>query len=100
MAHEVYHNAKAKRIFFVVSKSLIFFAFVVFFFVIAFASVVYLHLNRNSISDVLSEYNSEESLLLNTVSSLYLSDQASSAVKEIIGDSSKESSLNIIEIED
>ena len=51
-------------------------------------------------SNIESEYNSEESLLLNIVSSLYLSDQASSAVKEIIGDSSKESSLNIIEIED
>ena len=47
-----------------------------------------------------SEYNSEESLLLNIVASLYLSDQASSAVNEIIGDSSKEISLNIIEIED
>ena len=57
---QVYNDAKAKRIFFVVSKSLIFLAFIVFFFVIAFASVVYLHLNRNSLSDVLSEYNSEE----------------------------------------
>ena len=60
MSHESYDKTKTNRIFFVVSKSLIFLTFVVSFVVITFASVVYLHLNRNSISDVLSEYNSEE----------------------------------------
>ena len=58
MENQNFSKKERTKTFYIVAKISVYVLFLLFFLIITSASILYLHLNRNTISDIVSEYNS------------------------------------------
>ena len=60
METQTFSKKQGKKTLYIVTKISAYLLFLIFFLIITSASILYLHLNRNKISEIVSEYNSAE----------------------------------------